>query len=294
MKFKLTAGRARSLKSPGILGVALSGVVVFGLTIDAYAAELRISDTSGKSLMVVDAPEGSSFRVEARGSEGKSSTSSSKSVFLAPVSSSNKLTAEFQSGVSVFNNIGTGEYVLSTSDIDLKITSVDAIPSTDLVSGSGTVGNDTSEKESEASSISTSTKAAYVAGAAAVAGVIGAGASSDNGIFSSSSRGDSSAREGSGGSSATGVGYNAGAEPRSGTGNVGALANPTFDNLRPLPGSPAPNPSFVPTATPTPFNGFFDSSNTASPVPSVFVSPAPSVIPTPLPQPPVTNPMTPS
>ncbi|HMO18466.1 MAG TPA: hypothetical protein PKA63_06540 [Oligoflexia bacterium] len=263
---------------------------------DVLAAELRIKDENGKALLVVDAQEGSTFRIEARGSVSSDAVSSDAGVTVSikSVSALEGVKSEFKSGVAVFNNVSTGEYIVSTSSDSLKITSLDAVPSSSLVSGSGlsTAGDDSVEVSGEGSGSSTTSKAAYVTGAAAVAGAIGAiGASSEGGIFSSSSRGENSAREGSG-SSSSGTDYNpAVVQPRDESGSVGAFNNPSFDQNRPSPGPFAPFPSvFAVRPGPFPFNP----NNPAVPIPSANVNPFPSVFPSPFPPPPSTNPITPS
>jgi hypothetical protein len=236
------------------------------------ADELKVLDNSGNPFIVIDAPAGATFSVEALTSfsgEGRGL------VFLKnsdeSFSVSNVIEKKNEQTSVFFEGVESGVYTISSSSPSIVISKVDAIASTQALSKSSTTQNDDSSIISQS---------AYAVGAAAVAGGIALGASSSGSSSGAAVSGSAINAARVGGSLGEVV-------AGSGVRNVGsqqffpiASSNPFFDPTRPNsvpfnPTLPVPNPEPVPALLP-------------------FEEPgrSPAANPTPVPAPPVTQPMT--
>jgi hypothetical protein len=252
----------------GILALVAVNVVIGIGTVSAD--ELKVLDNAGNPFLVVDAPQGATFSVEAQTSfsgEGKGL------LFLKNEDESFSVSSIVESNQAdrvLFEGVESGVYIISSSSSSIVISKVDAIASTQALSKSSNAQDDDN---------SVIGKSAYAVGAAAVAGGIALGASGSSSSQAAASGSAINAAR-AGGSLGEVVGSSGIRTGGSQEVFVVSNSNPFFDQSRPaqLPIFPAP--------TPPPLGEW--------PQPPLPEQPGnlPAANPTPAPAPPVTQPMT--
>jgi hypothetical protein len=266
------------IKKHKSLGLLASLSVAVMLTGTVHAAELKILDIKGDAYVIVDAPSGSTFSVEAVttiDSKGVLTLKGSDSAFTT----SREVSHGAASSGAVFEGLEPGTYTLVPDASGTVVTRVD------VISSSQVLGTGMEDNTAAASDTSTIGKSAYSAGAAAVAGAVAVAASGGASSIVSSGSGSSAA-------STARVGGLAGATG----GSVGGGVTQPIVMIQPRatsfdPGRPAsiPPPIQAPAVIPTP-------ASAPPPSSSLPESPAsqPEGQPSVMPPPPSKDPMTPS